>query len=139
MPLQLPIDLTPHRLFGVSFSEILKMPKVYVTNFKSKIFAFVDLQAFRFMVGPGHCPMISRYGPQNSWQYSKTCLRQPLKIDKTKFLITNGSFMKVKRIAECDCRMLPLEHSAILLTLEHSAILLTCISDNWSSFLSGLL
>ena len=21
------------------------------------------MQAFRFMVGPGHCPMISKYGP----------------------------------------------------------------------------
>ena len=33
------------------------------------------------------------------------------KIDKTKVLMTNGSLMKVKSIAEC-----PLEHSAILLT-----------------------
>ena len=28
-------------------------------------------------------------------QYSKTCLKQPLKKDKTKILITNGSLMKV--------------------------------------------
>ena len=34
-------------------------------------------------------------------QYSKTCLKQPLKKDKTKILITNESLMKVKRIAEC--------------------------------------
>ena len=33
-------------------------------------------------------------------QYSKTCPKQPLK-DKTKILKTNGSLMKVKRIAEC--------------------------------------
>ena len=33
--------------------------------------------------------------------YSKTCLKQPLKKDKTKILITNGSLMKVKSIAEC--------------------------------------
>ena len=33
------------------------------------------------------------------------------KIDKTKILMTNGSLMKVE-----SCRMLPLEHSAILLT-----------------------
>ena len=92
-------------------------------------------QAFRFMVGPGHCPMISKYGPslskavgpvdpsflavknltlikniyhtaslqtlQNSFQYSKTCLKQPLIKDKTEILIRNGSLMKVKRIAEC--------------------------------------
>ena len=43
-----------------------------------------------------------------SCQYSKTCLRQPLRKDKTKILITNGSLMKVKRIAD-------------------SVILLTCI------------
>ena len=41
---------------------------------------------------------------------SKTCVKQPLKIDKTKILMTSGSLMKVK----C-CRMLPLEHSATLL------------------------
>ena len=72
------------------------------------------------MVGPGHCPMISEYGPSHSkavgpvdpsflvekshfnknvhlkgsllkvhvgCQYSKTCLKQPLKKDKTKILI----------------------------------------------------
>ena len=26
----------------------------------------VSLHAFRFMVGPGHCPMISKYGPSLS-------------------------------------------------------------------------
>ena len=101
----------------------------------------MHIQAFRFMVGPGHCPMISKYGPSlykaadpvdpsflvvkrshfnkkySSYgestistkqkvhvgcQYSKTCLKQPLKKkDKTKIIITNGSLMKVKRIAEC--------------------------------------
>ena len=96
------------------------------------------LQAFRFMVGTGHCPMISKYGPSLSkavgpmdpsflavkishfnkniyskstnatkqkihvgCQYSKTCLKQPLKKDKTKILVTNYSLMKVARIAEC--------------------------------------
>ena len=93
------------------------------------------------MVGPGHCPMISKYGPSLSKavgpvdpsflvvkkshfkkkyssyskpmnstkqkvhegsQYNKTCLKQPLKKDKTKILITNGSLMKVERIAEFD-------------------------------------
>ena len=34
-------------------------------------------------------------------QYSKTSLKQPLKKDKTKILIINGSLMKVKSIAEC--------------------------------------
>ena len=44
--------------------------------------------------------------------YSKTCEKQPLKIDKTKILMTNCCLMKVNSIAEC---------------YEHSAILLTCI------------
>ena len=87
---------------------------------------FARFQAFRFMVGPGHCPMISKYGPSLSkavgqvdpsflivkishfdkkystysesinstkqkvhvgCQYSKTCLKQPLKKIKTKILI----------------------------------------------------
>ena len=33
--------------------------------------------------------------------YSKTCLKQPLKIDKTKILKTIGSLMKAESIAEC--------------------------------------
>ena len=36
--------------------------------------------------------------------YSKTCLKQPLKIDKTKVLKTNGSLMKVESIEECSKR-----------------------------------
>ena len=77
-------------------------------------------QAFRFMMGPGHCPMISEYGPSHSkavgpvdpsflvvkkshfsqnvhltaslqkvhvgCQYSKTCLKQPLKKRQNKDL-----------------------------------------------------
>ena len=35
------------------------------------------------------------------WTYSKTCVKWPLKIDKTKVLMTTGSLMKVKSIAEC--------------------------------------
>ena len=33
--------------------------------------------------------------------YSKTCLMRPLKKDKTKVLIANGSLMKVESSAEC--------------------------------------
>ena len=33
--------------------------------------------------------------------YSKTCLKRPLKIDKIKILMTDGSLMKVESIAEC--------------------------------------
>ena len=58
-------------------------------------------------------------------QYSKTCQKQPLKKDKTKILKINGSFNE----GHMDCRMLPMEHSAILST---------ALSDNWS-FLTGRL
>ena len=33
--------------------------------------------------------------------YSKTCIKRPLKKDKSKILMTNGSLMKVQSIAEC--------------------------------------
>ena len=59
-------------------------------------------------------------------QYSKTSLKQPLKKDKTKILITNSSLMKVKRIAECS-------PWSILQYFLPASI------DNWSSFLSGCL
>ena len=42
--------------------------------------------------------------------YSKTCVKRPIKIDKTKILMTNGSLLKVESITECS-----------------TAILLTCI------------
>ena len=44
--------------------------------------------------------------------YSKTCVKRPLKTKQNKALNGNGSLMNVKKY----CRMLPLEHSAILLT-----------------------
>ena len=34
-------------------------------------------------------------------RYSKTYVKRPLKMDKTKILMSNGSLMKVKSIAEC--------------------------------------
>ena len=67
--------------------------------------------------------------------YSKTCLKRLLKIDKTKVLKTNGSLMNVESMAECSKR-------AFCNTFDlHSAILLTCIkrysvlkTHVWSSF-----
>ena len=41
-----------------------------------------------------------------SKNYSKTCLKQPLKKDKTKVLKTTGSLMKVQSIAECSWSIL---------------------------------
>ena len=55
-------------------------------------------------------------------QFSKTCLKQQLK----KKTITKGSLMKVERIAECS-------PWSILQYFQPA------LSDNWSSFLSGLL
>ena len=97
-------------------SQIKDRNEDYAEISKKLAFPMVSLQAFRFMVGPVHCPMISKYGPllfkavgpvdpsflvvknhtlvysesTNSTkqkvcvgsQYSKTCLKQPLK--KTK-------------------------------------------------------
>ena len=34
-------------------------------------------------------------------EYSKTCVKRPIKKDKTKILMTNGSLMQVESIAEC--------------------------------------
>ena len=42
----------------------------------------------------------------------KPVIRRHLKIDKKKVFMENGSLMKVEGI----CRMIPLEHSAILMT-----------------------
>ena len=33
--------------------------------------------------------------------YSKTCVKRPLKIDKTKIFMTNGRLMKVNSTADC--------------------------------------
>ena len=59
-------------------------------------------------------------------QYSKTYLKQSLKKDKTKILITNGSLMKVESIAEC----------SLWSILQY---LWPALSINWSSFFSGRL
>ena len=32
--------------------------------------------------------------------YSKTCVKRPIKIDKTKIFMTNGSLMKIESIAD---------------------------------------
>ena len=48
----------------------------------------------------------------NKRKFSKTCVKQSLKKDKTKILMTNGSPNKDRNY----CRMLSLEHSAIRLT-----------------------
>ena len=71
--------------------------------------------------GRKYCRMLEHFWPalSNNWSwkpifclfekglftlvllYSKTCVKQSLKIDKTNILMTNGSLMKVESIAEC--------------------------------------
>ena len=46
------------------------------------------------------------------FSYSKTCVKRPLKIDKTKILMTNGSLMKVKSI-EAFCNIFDLHYAII--------------------------
>ena len=48
----------------------------------------------------------------NGRLYSKTCVKRPLKIDKTKILMTTGNLIMIESIAE----MVPLYHSSVLLT-----------------------
>ena len=95
----------------------------------SRSFWRIDAQTFRFMVGPGHCPMISKYGPSlpkavgpvdpsflivKKSHYNK-------KIHHTAILITNGSLMKVEA------------------TWSILQYFWPPLSDNWYSFLSGRL
>ena len=55
----------------------------------------------------------------NLTHYSKTCLKRPLEINKTKVLKTDYRLMQAKSIAECSKG-------------EHSAMILTCIKRPWS-------
>ena len=51
--------------------------------------------------------------------YSRICVKRPIKKDKTKISMTNGSLMKVKGIAECS-------HWSILQYFGPA------LNDNWS-------
>ena len=55
--------------------------------------------------------------------YSKTCVKRPLKIDKTKILMTNGSLMKVEIIAECSCNTFDLHQAKLGLEKQFLAFL----------------
>ena len=46
------------------------------------------------------CFVAFTFAMPGPWEYSKNCVKQPLKIDKAKILMTNGSLMKVESIAE---------------------------------------
>ena len=57
------------RELNLSKISTLQMKRAWIVGLS--FFSFVrfscpDFQAFRFMVGPGHCPMISKYGPSLS-------------------------------------------------------------------------
>ena len=47
------------------------------------------------------CSMFDDRPAEKNTNYSKTCVKLPLKKDKTKILMTNGSLMKVENIVEC--------------------------------------
>ena len=72
-----------------------------------------------------------------NWNYgynSKTCLKRPLKIDKTKILMRKGSLMQIKSIAECS----PLEQNAPPQSILQ--YFWPALSDNWSwKLIFGLL
>ena len=48
-----------------------------------------------------HSEWTELYGFLTILNTAKPVKKQPLKIDKTKILMTNGSLMKVESIAEC--------------------------------------
>ena len=54
-------------LYSIQLSRVLtfySLPQRHCIRFSAELFPII--QAFRFMVGPGHCPMISKYGPSLS-------------------------------------------------------------------------
>ena len=63
----------------------------------------LHLHSYTFIIPTRHCCLVSSFIRQKYYifLYIKTCVKRLLKIDKTKILITNGSLMKVKSIAEC--------------------------------------
>ena len=56
---------------------------------------------FYALTEEGKCNILYTLDYAKYEHYSKTCLKWPPKIDKTKILMTNGNLMKVKNIAEC--------------------------------------
>ena len=52
----------------LALSRIRTIPTCVMVSALSVVskFLHIQLQAFRFIVGPGHCPMISKYGPSHS-------------------------------------------------------------------------
>ena len=85
------------------------------------------------MVGSGHCPMISKYGPSLSKavgpvdpSFLVVKISHFNKNRQNKDLNKNSGLMKVKRIAECS-------PWSILQYFRPA------LSNNWSSFLSGCL
>ena len=61
---------------------------------------------------------------RNLRQYSKTCLKRPLKNRQTKGLKTNGSLMKVKSIAECSLGALKYRQMKKVLALSLSDVVI---------------
>ena len=74
-------------------------------NGMRKKWQVIELE-YRILAYKDYCEKCIRYSGLEE-KYSKTCVKRPLKIDKTKILMTNGSLIKVESIAECSpCNLL---------------------------------
>ena len=50
-------------MYMISGLKTMGLYKICSENGCAEVKHFKQKQAFRFMVGPGHCPMVSKYGP----------------------------------------------------------------------------
>ena len=60
------LEYIVQNIFYKQIHLILILSKLCKKDKKNKILLKPQYQAFRFMVGPGHCPMISKCGPSLS-------------------------------------------------------------------------
>ena len=121
----------------------------------------INLQAFRFVVGPGHCPMFSKYGPSLSKAVGPVDPSFLVHFNKKYSSYsesTNSPKQKVHVGSQCSktCfkKLLKKDKTKISITkgsLMKVESIAECspwsllqyfqpaLSDNWSSFLSGCL
>ena len=101
------------------------------------------LQAFRFMVDSGHCPMISKYGPSLSKAVGpvdpsflvvkKSHLNKNIHLTGSQQTPQNRKYSKTsfKQSLKKDKTKILIKNDSLIkrIHLEHSAILLTCIKQ----------
>ena len=88
-----------HFSLGLDVDFLGNQTEEYMEDFRAKN-AKLYWRLFVFPI-PTVAVMNGKLSCNFSWSYSKTCLKRPLRTDKTKVLKTNGSLMKVESIAEC--------------------------------------